>query len=92
MRHRLFASALMLMLGLAATSAFAQTPDRHPFFDKMDANKDGFLTKDEVQARFPKFTDEMFKQADVNGDGKLTVAEWQAFVKGRRAARQGAGM
>ncbi|WP_243311131.1 EF-hand domain-containing protein [Fundidesulfovibrio agrisoli] len=74
---------------LSSTAAFAQTADRHPLFDRMDANKDGYLTKDEVQKQFPKFTDEMFQQADTNHDGKLTVAEWQAFARAKRAERKG---
>jgi Ca2+-binding EF-hand superfamily protein len=77
------------VLALSATATFAQTPDHHPLFDKMDTNKDGFLTKEEVQKRFPKFTDEMFKQADKNNDGKLTVEEWQTFGKAWRANRKG---
>jgi len=92
MRRLVIAIALASLMALSAGLASAQTPDHHPLFDKMDTNHDGFLTKDEIQKKFPKFTDEMFKQADTDHDGKLTVAEWQAFVKARRGAKQGTGM
>ncbi|MBI4803989.1 MAG: EF-hand domain-containing protein [Desulfovibrio sp.] len=89
MRRSLLVFALAGILALFVTAAFAQNPDHHPLFDKMDTNKDGFLTKEEIQKRFPKFTDEMMKQADTNGDGKLTVAEWRTFAKAKRAEHRG---
>lgn len=75
------------VLVFSATVALAQGKGNHPYFDRMDVNKDGFLTKEEVQKQFPRFTDEMFKQADTNGDGKLTLEEWQTFARARRAAK-----
>lgn len=89
MHRRCAAWALAGFCALAAVPADAQTPDRHPLFDKMDANKDGTLTKGEIQARFPRFTDEMFVQADTDKDGKLTVAEWQTFARQMRGKRSG---
>jgi len=89
MSHRLLVFAMAGILIVSATAACAQTQGRHPYFDRMDVNKDGFLTKEEVQKQFPKFTDEMFKQADTSHDGKLTVQEWQTFAKARRAERKG---
>ena len=91
MRPRMTLFALAFLL-LSSTAAFGQTPDRHPLFDRMDANHDGYLTKDEVQKQFPKFTDEMFQQADTNHDGKLSVAEWQAFARAKRAERKAGSM
>ena len=55
------------------------------WFDKLDMNKDGFVTQDEMRqaketrrgemkARF----DERFKEADVNNDGQLSLDEVQA--------------
>ena len=78
---------LCCVLAFSATAALAQGKGNHPYFDRMDANKDGLLTKEEVQKQFPRFTDEMFKQADVNGDGKLTLEEWQTFARARRAGK-----
>ncbi len=55
------------------------------WFDKLDMNKDGFVTHDEMRqaketrrgemkARF----DERFKEADINNDGQLSLDEVQA--------------
>jgi Ca2+-binding EF-hand superfamily protein len=59
------------------------------WFDKADANKDGFLTEDEIrQARDSRRDhmrgemkariDERFKEADINNDGQLSLDEVQA--------------
>jgi Ca2+-binding EF-hand superfamily protein len=55
------------------------------WFDKLDLNKDGYITQDEMRqaketrrgemkARF----DERFKEADANNDGQLSLDEVQA--------------
>jgi len=55
------------------------------WFDKLDTNKDGYVTQDEIsharatrradmQARF----DERFQEADANQDGQLSLDEVQA--------------
>ena len=55
------------------------------WFDKLDANKDGYVTQEEIsqakasrradmKARF----DERFKEADANNDGQLSLDEVQA--------------
>jgi len=57
------------------------------WFDKLDLNKDGYVTQDEIdqarearrgemQARF----DERFKEADTNHDGQLSLDEVQATM------------
>lgn len=38
---------------------------------EMDANGDGVLTIDEVQATFPEITSDMFAAMDLNADGAL---------------------
>ena len=59
------------------------------WFDKLDLNKDGFVTADEMkQARATRMSnmheemkqkmDERFKEADSNGDGQLSLDEVQA--------------
>jgi len=59
------------------------------WFDKADANKDGFLTEDEIrQARDSRRDhmrgemkarmEERFKEADINSDGQLSLDEVQA--------------
>ena len=59
------------------------------WFDKTDANKDGFLTQDEIrkgrEARREHMRGEMkargeerFKEADINNDGQISLDEAQA--------------
>jgi len=91
MRNRLLVLMTLSALCLAAIPAYAQGGGKHRFFDRMDTNKDGFLTLAEIQKEFPKFTPEFFKQADTNGDGKLSVAEWQGFVKARHGGGKASG-
>ena len=49
-------------LGLATVAAAAE---------EIDANGDGLLTLDEVQAAFPEITADSFTAMDVNADGAL---------------------
>lgn len=59
---------LTLMIGLGfALPAFAAT--------EIDANGDGMLTVEEVQAAFPEITAENFSAMDVNADGALDADE-----------------
>jgi hypothetical protein len=46
-------------------------------FESLDANKDGFLTKEELQSK-PKLVAE-FAKADKDRDGKLDPAEYQVL-------------
>jgi hypothetical protein len=77
----------LLMLGAAAllisTSAVkaeeapAAAPDAHPhkgkYFERLDADSDGIVTKDE----FNKHHEGRFADMDEDGDGKITRAEAQ---------------
>ena len=58
---------------------------RSDWFDKLDLNKDGYISQDEMrQARETRHAnmrghmDEKFKEADTNGDGQLSLDEVQA--------------
>lgn len=62
--------ASLLGLGLVATAAIAAT--------EIDANGDGLMTIDEVQAVFPDVSAEAFAEADTNDDGALDDAEMVA--------------
>ncbi|QUJ77825.1 hypothetical protein KDD17_07785 [Sulfitobacter albidus] len=44
----------------------------------IDANEDGVLSLEEVQAVYPDVTEDQFTTADLNGDGALEDAEVQA--------------
>jgi len=75
---------------VSRAEANAASSDRaNAWFDKLDLNKDGYITSDEMrQARETrrgemrgKF-DEHFKAADTNGDGQLSLDEVQAKMPG----------
>lgn len=51
-------------------------------FEKMDANKDGTVTKAEITAH----VEGRMKESDANGDGKITRAEFDAAQEAKRAA------
>lgn len=53
-------------------------------FEKMDANKDGAVTKTELTAH----VESKMKESDANGDGRITRAEHDAAMQARRAAFQ----
>ncbi len=53
-------------------------------WDKMDANKDGGVTKEE----FDKAHSEMFTKMDADKDGKITKAEKKAFKKAMKAEKK----
>ena len=69
-----------------ATSSSAERSGK--WFDKLDTNKDGYVTQDEMkQARETRHQmhgdmkekmDARFKEADANGDGQLSLDEVQA--------------
>jgi len=63
----------------------SSTERSNEWFDKLDLNKDGYITQDEMrQARETRHAnmrgkmDERFKEADTNGDGQLSLDEVQA--------------
>ncbi|PZU10083.1 EF-hand domain-containing protein [Sphingomonas sp.] len=64
-------------------------------FDAMDANHDGILTRDEMSAQMaarmgeappPERLDMMFRMIDTDGDGKATIAEFEAAEAARFSA------
>jgi len=69
------------------SAADAPKKDRDPakFFDKKDANGDGFLTLDEFKAGMPEKAagkaDQRFKKIDANGDGKVSRDEFKAGME-----------
>jgi Ca2+-binding EF-hand superfamily protein len=52
--------------------------DRAAMFEKLDANRDGFLQRDEL----PERARERFEQIDANRDGKLSREEFVRFAGG----------
>ena len=68
-----------------AEAEAAATERTNEWFDKLDLNKDGYVTQEETrQARETRrgemkaMFDEHFKTADTNGDGSLSLDEVQA--------------
>ncbi len=84
---RSLALILAAAIGISAAPAFAEHGGPHHggphggpggpgrFFDEADANKDGFLTKEEMKAAQDKKLDEMFANVDKDKDGKLSKEE-----------------
>jgi Ca2+-binding EF-hand superfamily protein len=81
-RTRTLIAVLLAATSLATTSALAQdatrpagTPDRESqrraAFDRQDANKDGYVDRNESHAA----REALFDRLDVNKDGRLTVDE-----------------
>jgi hypothetical protein len=73
--------------GRVSRAEFEAAGDKraNAWFDKLDLNKDGYITPDEMkQARETRIgniqakMDERFKAADSNGDGQLSLEEVQA--------------
>ncbi len=70
-----------LAQGAGDSKTRAGSPPRALFLERMDANKDGKVTK----AEFDAFRAESFKSADKNGDGVLDKDEFALYGDLRRA-------
>ncbi len=86
---RTFLAALACSLGVTAFAADAPKKDRDPakFFQKKDANGDGFLTLEEFKTGMPEKAaakaEGRFKKLDTSGDGKVSLDEFKAGMKDR---------
>ena len=54
-------------------------------FQKMDADKDGKVSKEEFSKAHPGMKESTFGVLDKNGDGCLTQEEWDSFMQGHGA-------
>lgn len=70
--------AFAALATLMGAPAFAAT---EPAMAEIDANADGFVTIEELQANEMDVTAESFADWDVNGDAKLSEAEYTAWQK-----------
>ncbi|THH35729.1 calcium-binding protein [Aliishimia ponticola] len=76
-------SAAILAGGMAMADARGGEPRPRPSFEEIDANGDGQITKEEMQAgREARFT-----SADTNGDGMLSAEELEAQMAARAKDR-----
>ncbi len=80
MKSAKFIPAILISaVAITGTSVLAAGPkDREPVsFQELDANGDGQLTQEEMEAHRAQ----RFSKADTDGDGKLSVEEMQAAVQ-----------
>jgi Ca2+-binding EF-hand superfamily protein len=71
---------------LAATPLVAQ--DQSDLFSKLDANKDGYVTPDEVTEQQRALYDRMLRTSDKDGDKKLSKEEFLAGLRPDETPRQ----
>lgn len=58
---------------------------RGDFFEKVDTNKDGQISKDEFMAADKDRAENKFKEMDANGDGNVTKEEGKAHHEAKKA-------
>lgn len=83
---------MMLMLaGLFTTGAFAQEKekkgDKESLLEKLDTNKDGKLSRAEVDASDKSKLKDKFAEVDTNKDSFLDKAELKAYKKEKKAEK-----
>ena len=72
----------LLVLVLAAPSAYAAPSPAPDSFAQADSNHDGKLSRDEAS---DYLVIEIFTSRDANHDGRMTVVEWTGGDPGRMA-------
>jgi hypothetical protein len=90
--HRIAFLALLVFSGACVAQVTPQDPSKQTGaagqgkamtgdadWDALDSNKDGFLTKDELQGS-PALVHN-FAKIDTDHDGKLSMDEWKAYGK-----------
>jgi len=83
-------SALLLFSGACLAQVTPEDPSKHtgtagqgkamtsdPMWDDLDSNRDGYLTKEELQGSPALVTH--FDKMDTDHDGKISQAEWKAY-------------
>ena len=85
-RCLILTTALLLM---SASSTFAREDKAERWFDRLDTNKDGVITRAEREARRA----ERFAKIDTNSDGIISLEEFNARAEARftRADKDGNG-
>src|SRR6476646_4389649 len=63
------------------TAGTLAAQDAAELFSKLDANKDGFVTADEVQESQKALFERLLRNADKDGDKRLSKEEFQAGLK-----------
>lgn len=76
---KMCAVTTLLLVASSATLAWAGSVEKN--FTALDADKDGFISKEEAQKEVN--LDAVFDHADANGDGKLDLQEYAAVHSGK---------
>ena len=63
----------------AATLGGAVIAQESTTFEDVDANNDGWVSFEEAFGAYPTLTQEVFDQADADGDGNLSETEFTAL-------------
>ena len=61
-------------------------------FSKMDADKDGKVSREEFFATHPQMKEGAFKAIDTNSDNVISLEEWKEFAAGHKSSESGSGM
>ena len=65
-----------------------QGPNPETMLKRLDANRDGVITRDELPADMPERIKFLLKRADANQDGKVELAELKKAIQPRPEGRQ----
>jgi Ca2+-binding EF-hand superfamily protein len=84
-----------LLLGTLSAAVMSAAPllaqDDGDLFAKLDANKDGFVSSDEVEGERKTLFERLLRTADKDGDKKLSKEEFAAGLKEPDAPREPLG-
>ena len=90
MKNLALIAAAAMTAGMFGAGAIAVAQESTTDFTKADANNDAMVSFDEARGPFPTLTEDLFKQADANGDGNLDEAEFTSLI-GLTAGLDGQG-
>ncbi|MCA9246361.1 MAG: hypothetical protein KDA42_04570 [Planctomycetales bacterium] len=77
----------LIISGVSFSFAGDSSKASESLFGKLDANSDGKLTAEEAPEQHRRLFERLLSQHDENGDGSLSVDEFQAGTQSRRGQR-----
>jgi len=81
--NKLIVSALAIGLAVPTYLLAGAGPDGNRFMQRFDSNNDGKVTQEEIN----KVKSELFSKYDVDGNGVLSLEEWQTMRQDRQKER-----